>query len=106
MIADTLRDFADRHSDKLAECVLGTPLGDVTAWHYLYGMARRMDDEHSRALEENAKLRELAHDMWRLLLATGNDDLVLSLEVNGVVKEVIDAEELAKTMRELGIEVY
>ena len=54
---------------------------------------------------ENARLRELVRDMWRLLLATGNDDLVLSLEINGVVKEVIDADELAKTMRELGIEV-
>ena len=64
--------------------------------------------EHARAdrLEaENEKLRDIAHDMWRLLLATGNDDLVLSIEASGVVKEVIDAEELAKTMRELGIEV-
>lgn len=56
--------------------------------------------------DENIKLRDIAHDMWRLLLATGNDDLVLSIEASGVVKEVIDAEELAKTMRELGIEVY
>ena len=62
-------------------------------------------DEYMNLRCDNENLRELAHDMWRLLLATGNDDLVLSLEVNGLVKEVIDAEELAKTMRELGIEV-
>ena len=58
-----------------------------------------------RLVAENAKLRDTAHKMWCLLVATGNDDLVISIEANGIVKEIIDAEELAKTMRELGIEV-
>ena len=69
------------------------------------GLAARAVSENNQLKSENTKLRDIAHDMWRLLLATGNDDLVLSIEASGVVKEVIDAEELAKTMRELGIEV-
>lgn len=66
---------------------------------------RRVRSEWKKDRDQNAKLREICADMWRLLLATGNDDLVLSIEANGVVKEIIDAEELAKAMRELGIEV-
>jgi len=71
-------------------------LGDGT------GYVRLADYE--KVVGENDRLQELAKDMRRLLLATGNDDLVLSIEVNGVVKEVIDAEELAKAMRELGVD--
>ena len=85
--------------------------GSVCLWLHersaaqLLDMCDEVDAKFSDLKNENAKLRDIAHDMWRLLLATGNDDLVLSIEVSGVAKEVIDAEELAKTMRELGIEV-
>ncbi len=70
-------------------------LGDGT------GYVRLADYE--KVASENDRLQKLAKDMWRLLLATGNDDLVLSIEVNGVVKEAIDADELAKAMRVLGL---
>ena len=73
-------------------------------WHRVAVSKQDIIDHMRDARADNAKLRELAHDMWRLLLATGNDDLVLSVAVNGVVKEVIDAEELAKAMCDLGIE--
>ena len=85
-------------------CKYDSDIDDIEEPEFEF-MRSTVHSESNDALKaENDKLRELAKDMWRLLLVTGNDDLVLSIEVNGVVKETIDAEELAKAMRKLEIE--
>ena len=54
--------------------------------------------------EERHELLEVAHVLWAMLVASGNDDLVLEIETSAG-KSTISAEELAGRLRHLGVRV-
>lgn len=54
--------------------------------------------------EERHELLEVAHVLWAMLVASGNDDLVLEIETSAG-KSTISAEELAGKLRHLGVRV-
>ena len=52
-VADPLREFADRHADKLGAAIVGdTQTAESSAWHYLYRLADQIDREHERRMEQ------------------------------------------------------
>ena len=52
-VADPLREFADRHADKLGAAIVGdTQTAESSAWHYLYRLADQIDAEHERRMED------------------------------------------------------
>lgn len=54
-VADPLREFADRHADKLGAAIVGdTQTAESSAWHYLYRLANQIDREHERRMEQQA----------------------------------------------------
>lgn len=54
--------------------------------------------------EERHEILDYAHLLWALLVASGNDDLVLEM-TKGELRMTIDAEELAGRLRHLGVKV-
>jgi hypothetical protein len=54
--------------------------------------------------EERNELLDYAHLLWALLVASGNDDLVLEMMM-GERRITIDAEEMAGRLRHLGVKV-
>lgn len=54
-VADPLREFADRHADKLGTAIVGdTQTAESSAWHYLYRLANQIDREHERRMEQQS----------------------------------------------------
>ena len=52
-VADPLREFADRHADKLGAAIVGdTQTAESSAWHYLYKLANQIDREHERRMRQ------------------------------------------------------
>ena len=52
-VADPLREFADRHADKLGAAIVGdTQTAESSAWHYLYRLADQIDQDHERRMEQ------------------------------------------------------
>ena len=52
-VADPLREFADRHADKLGAAIVGdSATAENSAWHYLYKLADQIDREHERRMEQ------------------------------------------------------
>ena len=54
--------------------------------------------------EERHEILDYAHLLWALLVASGNDDLVLEMMM-GERRITIDAEEMAGRLRHLGVKV-
>lgn len=63
------------------------------------------DEKIERIEKENAKLRELLQDAWSILVLTGNDDVVAVVSKSGATMWTIDADEISKAVKELGLEV-
>lgn len=54
-VADPLREFADRHADRLGAAIVGdTQTAESSAWHYLYRLANQIDSEHERRMEQQS----------------------------------------------------
>lgn len=54
-VADPLREFANRHADKLGAAIVGdSATADNSAWHYLYKLADQIDREHARRMEQQS----------------------------------------------------
>ena len=52
-VADPLREFADRHADKLGAAIVGdTQTAESSAWSYLYRLAEQIDREHECRMED------------------------------------------------------
>lgn len=60
--------------------------------------------ELDELLEERGEILDYAHLLWALLVASGNDDLVLEMMM-GERRITVDAEELAGRLRHLGVKV-
>lgn len=60
--------------------------------------------ELDELLEERGEILDYAHLLLALLVASGNDDLVLEIEASAG-KSTISAEELADRLRRLGVNV-
>ena len=66
---------------------------------------RVWDEPDDALIEENKKLRELLQDAWSILVLSGNDDVVAEVSRNGTTIRTIDAYEIKKAMKGLGLEV-
>ena len=54
-VADPLREFADRHADKLGAAIIGdTQTAESSAWSYLYRLANQIDREHERRMRQQS----------------------------------------------------
>ena len=60
--------------------------------------------ELDELLEERHEILDYAHLLWALLVASGNDDLVLEMMM-GERRITIDVEEMASRLRHLGVKV-
>lgn len=54
-VAEPLREFADRHADKLSAAIIGdTQTAESSAWSYLYRLANQIDREHERRMRQQS----------------------------------------------------
>lgn len=94
-LADPLRKLADRHADRLAECVLGDDAGPMSGqnmWHYLYAIANEVDADHERRMEQCRRetkraalryLRSVMEDYCKHDMKRSRDDMLARYERKG-----------------------